>query len=73
MLMPHVVSATNLVEHPQLVADRVLRFAVIVGRENIVASADCGHDARVHAELAWSKLRTLVECARLASTSRRTS
>ncbi len=68
MLMPGVVShATNLVEHPQLVADRILRFAAIVGRENVVAGTDCGLGGRVHADLAWAKLRTLAEGARLAS------
>ena len=46
---------------------------VPTGRENIVASADCGHDGRVHGDLVWSKLRTLVESARLAWTSLRTS
>ena len=70
MLMPGVVShATNLVEHPELVADRILGYAAIVGRENIVAGTDCGLGGRVHADLAWAKLRTLVEGARLASTS----
>ncbi len=70
MLMPGVVShATNLVEHPQLVADRILRFAAIVGRENVVAGTDCGLGGRVHADLAWAKLRTLAEGARLASQS----
>ena len=74
MLMPGVVShATNLVEHPQLVADRILRYAAIVGRENIVAGTDCGLGGRVHADLAWAKLRTLAEGARLASTSLWTS
>ena len=58
MLMPGVVShATNLVEHPQLVADRILRYAAIVGRENIIAGTDCGLGGRVHADLAWAKLR----------------
>ena len=74
MLMPGVVShATNLVEHPQLVADRILRYAAIVGRENIIAGTDCGLGGRVHADLAWAKVRTLVEGARLASTSLWTS
>jgi 5-methyltetrahydropteroyltriglutamate--homocysteine methyltransferase len=68
MLMPGVVShATNLVEHPQLVADRILRYAAIVGRENVIAGTDCGLGGRVHADLAWAKLRTLAEGARLAS------
>ena len=70
MLMPGVVShATNLVEHPQLVADRILRYAQIVGRENVIAGTDCGLGGRVHADLAWAKLRTLAEGARLASQS----
>jgi len=70
MLMPGVVShATNLVEHPQLVADRILRYTAIAGRENVVAGTDCGLGGRVHADLAWAKLRALVEGARLASTS----
>ena len=68
MLMPGVVShATNLIEHPQLVADRILRFAAIVGRENVIAGTDCGLGGRVHAELAWAKLKSLAEGARLAS------
>ncbi len=68
MLMPGVVShATNLVEHPQLVADRILRYAQIVGRENVIAGTDCGLGGRVHADLAWAKLRSLAEGARLAS------
>jgi 5-methyltetrahydropteroyltriglutamate--homocysteine methyltransferase len=59
----------NLVEHPQLVADRILSYAAIVGRENIIAGTDCGLGGRVHADLVWAELRTLVEGARLASTS----
>ena len=70
MLMPGVVShATNLVEHPQLVADRILRYAAIVGRERVIAGTDCGLGGRVHTDLAWAKLRTLAEGARLASNS----
>lgn len=68
MLMPGVVShATNLVEHPQLVADRLVRYASIVGRENVIAGTDCGLGGRVHGELAWAKLGALVEGARLAT------
>jgi 5-methyltetrahydropteroyltriglutamate--homocysteine methyltransferase len=68
MLMPGVVShATNLVEHPQLVADRIRRFVDIVGRENVIAGTDCGLGGRVHADLVWAKLKTLAEGARLAS------
>ena len=60
MLMPGVVSrATNLVERPQLVADRILRYTAIAGCENVVAGTDCGLGGRVHADLAWAKLRAL--------------
>ena len=54
---------------PELVADRILRYAAIVGRENVIAGTDCGLGGRVHAEIVWAKLRTLVEGARLASKS----
>ena len=64
-----VSDATNLVEYPQLVADRILRYAAIVGRENVVAGTDCGRGGWIHADLAWAKLRTLVDGARFASTS----
>jgi 5-methyltetrahydropteroyltriglutamate--homocysteine methyltransferase len=68
ILLPGVVShATNLVEHPELVAERILRFAGAVGRENVIAGTDCGLGGRVHAEIAWAKLGALVEGARLAS------
>ena len=68
LLLPGVVShATNVVEHPDLVADRILRFAQTVGRENVIAGTDCGLGTRVHTEIAWAKLVALVEGARLAS------
>ncbi len=68
MVLPGVVShATNLIEHPELVADRIQRFAACVGRENVIAGTDCGLGGRVHAEIAWAKLAALVEGARLAS------
>jgi 5-methyltetrahydropteroyltriglutamate--homocysteine methyltransferase len=70
MLMPGVVShATNLVEHPLLVADRIRRFVKIAGRENVVAGTDCGLGGRLHPDLVWAKLRALVAGARLASNS----
>ena len=53
----------------QFVADRILRYAAIVGRESVIAGMDCGLGGRVHADLVWAKLRTLVEGARGASTS----
>jgi 5-methyltetrahydropteroyltriglutamate--homocysteine methyltransferase len=68
ILIPGVVShATNVVEHPRLVADRIMRFAQIVGRENVIASTDCGLGGRVHQQIAWAKLAALAEGARLAT------
>ena len=68
LLIPGVVShATNAVEHPELVADRIERFAKLVGRENVVAGTDCGLGGRVHPEIAWAKLKTLAEGAALAT------
>jgi 5-methyltetrahydropteroyltriglutamate--homocysteine methyltransferase len=68
VLIPGVVShATNVVEHPELVADRIERFANLVGRDNIVAGTDCGLGGRVHQQIAWAKLRALSEGAALAS------
>jgi 5-methyltetrahydropteroyltriglutamate--homocysteine methyltransferase len=67
-LIPGVVShATNLIEHPQLVCDRILRFAGIVGRDNVIAGTDCGLGGRVHEQIAWAKLEALVEGAELAT------
>ena len=68
LLLPGVVShATNVVEHPELVADRIVRFAECVGRENVVASTDCGLGGRVHPQIAWAKLESLVAGAELAT------
>ncbi len=68
ILIPGVVShATNVVEHPEVVADRILRFAGIVGRENVIAGTDCGMGLRVHPQIAWAKLKALADGARLAS------
>jgi 5-methyltetrahydropteroyltriglutamate--homocysteine methyltransferase len=68
ILIPGIVShATNVVEHPQLVADRVVRFANLVGRENVIASTDCGLGGRIHPDIAWAKLKTLVLGAELAT------
>ena len=54
VVIPGVVShATNVLEHPELVADRILRFAKVVGRENVIASTDCGLGGRVHPQIAW--------------------
>jgi len=65
VLVPGVVShATNVVEHPELVAQRIERFAKIVGPERVIASTDCGLGGRVHADIAWAKLEALGEGAR---------
>jgi 5-methyltetrahydropteroyltriglutamate--homocysteine methyltransferase len=67
-LVPGVVShATNTVEHPRLVAQRILKFAGQAGKENIIAGTDCGLGYRVHSEIAWAKLKALVEGARIAT------
>jgi len=68
ILIPGVVShATNVVEHPELIADRIVRFAGLVGRENVIASTDCGLGFRVHPQIAWAKLKAMSEGAALAS------
>jgi 5-methyltetrahydropteroyltriglutamate--homocysteine methyltransferase len=68
ILIPGVVShATNVVEHPELVADRLLAYANAVGRENVIAGTDCGLGGRVHPQIARAKLRALSEGARLAT------
>ena len=73
VLIPGVIShATNVVEHPELVAERVVRLARIVGRENVIAGTDCGFaqgpfHRRVHPSIMWAKLEALVAGARLAS------
>jgi len=67
-IVPGVVShATNLVEHPELIARRIKDFAAAVGRANVVAGTDCGLGTRLHDDLVWAKLAALAEGARLAS------
>jgi len=68
ILIPGVVThSTNTIEHPELVADRIERFAGVVGKENVIASTDCGLGARVHPQIAWAKLKTLSEGAKMAT------
>lgn len=73
ILMPGVVTHhTTSVEHPRVVADRIVRFAKLLGRENVVASTDCGFAqwetiARVHPQVMWAKFESLAEGARLAT------
>ncbi|HWI23065.1 MAG TPA: cobalamin-independent methionine synthase II family protein [Baekduia sp.] len=67
-VMPGVVThKTNVLEHPELVADRIVRYANAVGRENVVAGTDCGMGGRIHPEVAWAKLKVLAEGAELAT------
>src|SRR5499426_2005939 len=74
ILIPGVIShTTNLVEHPDLIAERIVRYARIVGRENVIAGADCGFAASgirfndTHPSVAWLKFAALAEGARLAT------
>jgi 5-methyltetrahydropteroyltriglutamate--homocysteine methyltransferase len=72
-LIPGVVTHhTTTVEHPRLVADRIVRYAGLVGRENVIAGTDCGFAQvdvfqRVHPQVMWAKLESLAEGARIAS------
>jgi 5-methyltetrahydropteroyltriglutamate--homocysteine methyltransferase len=68
ILIPGVVShASNVVEHPELVADRIIQYANCVGRENVIAGTDCGMGGRVHMQVGWAKLQALVEGAERAT------
>jgi 5-methyltetrahydropteroyltriglutamate--homocysteine methyltransferase len=73
ILIPGVITqSTVLVEHPELVAQRLLRFASVVGRERVIAGADCGFASfagsnEVHPSIVWAKFRALVDGAGLAS------
>jgi len=73
VIIPGVLdSVSNAVEHPRVVADRIVRFANVVGRENLIAGTDCGFatfaaSVIVHPTIAWAKLRSLTEGAKLAS------
>jgi 5-methyltetrahydropteroyltriglutamate--homocysteine methyltransferase len=56
-----------VVEHPRLVADRIVKYANVVGRENVIAGTDCGLGGRIHPQIAWAKLEALAEGAAIAS------
>ncbi|MGH8597831.1 MAG: methionine synthase, partial [Gammaproteobacteria bacterium] len=73
-LIPGVIThASNIVEHPELIAERLLRFAKLVGRDNVIAGADCGFSSQatyhteVHPQVIWAKFAALRDGARLAS------
>ena len=73
ILIPGVIdSVTNFVEHPELVAERICRFADIVGRERVMAGTDCGFGTfagfgAIHPPIAYAKLRSLSEGAAIAT------
>jgi 5-methyltetrahydropteroyltriglutamate--homocysteine methyltransferase len=68
LILPGIVShATNVVEHPELVAERIVRLADVVGKERVIASTDCGLGGRIHPQIAWAKLESLALGAALAT------
>lgn len=74
LLIPGVIThASNIVEHPELIAERIVRYARLVGRENVIAGADCGFSSQatyhpeVHPTVVWEKFRAMAEGARLAT------
>jgi 5-methyltetrahydropteroyltriglutamate--homocysteine methyltransferase len=74
LIMPGVIThASNIVEHPELIAERIVRFARLVGRENVIAGVDCGFSSQatyqpeIHPSVVWAKFRAMAEGARLAS------
>ncbi|MBV9396637.1 MAG: cobalamin-independent methionine synthase II family protein [Bryobacterales bacterium] len=73
-IIPGVIThASNIVEHPELIAERILRYANLVGRENVIAGSDCGfssqatHTPEIHPTVVWAKFRAMAEGARLAT------
>jgi 5-methyltetrahydropteroyltriglutamate--homocysteine methyltransferase len=67
-IIPGVVThKTNILEHPETVADRIVRYANVVGKENVIAGTDCGLGGRMNPQLAWAKLRALAQGAELAN------
>jgi len=74
LIIPGVVThASNIVEHPELIAERIVRFARLVGRENVIAGTDCGFSSQatyqpeIHPSVMWAKFRAMAEGARLAT------
>src|SRR5262245_20332415 len=74
VLIPGVIThASNIVEHPELIAERIVRYAKLVGRENVIAGTDCGFSSQatyapeVHPTVVWAKFQAMAEGARLAS------
>lgn len=74
LFIPGVIThASNIVEHPAFIAERLIRYAKLVGRENVIAGADCGFSSQatyhpeVHPTVVWAKFRAMAEGARLAT------
>ena len=68
VLIPGVVThSTDLIEHPEIVSQRLQNYARVAGKDNVIAGTDCGFGGRSHPQIAWAKLRSLVEGAKLAS------
>ena len=74
VIIPGVIThASNIVEHPELIAERITRFAKLVGRENVIAGSDCGfssqatYNPEVHPTVVWAKFQAMAEGARLAT------
>lgn len=69
LLMPGVIGHySDFIEHPRAIADRLVRYAKIVGRENVIAGSDCGIGSRVgHPQVGWAKFQAMAEGARIAS------
>ena len=69
VLIPGVIGhASDFIEHPELVAQRLVRYANIVGKENVMAGTDCGIGSRVgHAQICWAKFQAMSEGAQIAS------
>ena len=73
VLIPGVIeSKSNFIEHPQVIANRIMNYAKLVGRENVIAGSDCGYgtwvgQAAVDPDIVWAKFAALAEGARIAS------
>jgi 5-methyltetrahydropteroyltriglutamate--homocysteine methyltransferase len=74
LLIPGVIThCSNIVEHPELIAERILRYAKLVGREHVIAGSDCGFSSQatyspeVHPSVVWAKFQAMAEGARLAT------
>ena len=69
LLIPGVVGhATDFIEHPELVAQRIVRYANLLGKENVIAGTDCGLGTRVgHPKICWAKFAAMAEGAKIAS------